>query len=57
MSDGVKDESERVFPSAFMRWLRPEYYSDTADRNTYQLDGPTLEYHLETITSRNQTHA
>ncbi len=48
---------ERVLPSAFMRRLRPEYYSDTADRTTYQLDAPTLEYHLETITARNQTHA
>jgi len=40
-----------------MRRLRPEYYSDTADRTTYQLDAPTLEYQLETITARNQTHA
>jgi len=40
-----------------MRRLRPEYYSDTADRTTYQLDAQTLEYHLETITARNQTHA
>jgi hypothetical protein len=39
-----------------MRQLRPEYYSDTADRTTYQLDAPTLEYHLDTITARNQTH-
>lgn len=38
-----------------MRRLRPEYYSDTADRTTYQLDAPTLEYHLQTITARNQT--
>jgi len=57
MSDRVRDEHERVSPSAFMRWLRPEYYSDTTDRTTYQLDAPTLEYHLETITARNQTHA
>jgi len=40
-----------------MRRLRPEYYSDTADRTTYQLDATTLEYQLETITARNQTHA
>jgi len=39
-----------------MRQLRPEYYSDTAERTAYQLDAPTLEYHLNTITSRNQTH-
>ena len=42
-------EREPVLPSAFMRRLRPEYYSDTADHTAYQLDAPTLEYHLETI--------
>jgi hypothetical protein len=52
----VSDKREKVVPSTFMRRLRPEYYSDTADRTTYQLDAPTLEYHLETITARNQTH-
>ena len=56
MSHRVKDERERIAPSTFMRQLRPEYYSDTADRTTYQLDAPTLEYHLDTITARNQTH-
>jgi hypothetical protein len=40
-----------------MRRLRPEFYSDTTDRTSYQLDAPTLEYHLETITARNQTQA
>ena len=39
-----------------MRKLRPEYYSDTEDRVKYILDAPNLEYHLESITSRNQTH-
>ncbi|NVE93178.1 tetratricopeptide repeat protein [Halomonas titanicae] len=39
-----------------MRELRPEYYSDTEDHTTYQLDSSTLEYHLNTITARNQTH-
>lgn len=57
MSDRGRDERDRVSPSAFMRRLRPEYYSDTADRTTYQLDAPTLEYQLETITARNQTHS
>lgn len=47
---------KRVSPSEFMRQLRPEYYSDTEDRTTYQLDSTTLEYHLDTITARNQTH-
>lgn len=57
MSDKLRDGRERLSPSVFMRRLRPDYYSDTADRTTYQLDAPTLEYHLETITARNQTHA
>lgn len=39
-----------------MRQLRPEYYSDSNVRSSYILDAGTLEYHLETITSRNQTH-
>ena len=39
-----------------MRALRPEYYSDTEDRIAYLLDTSTLEYHLDSITSRNQTH-
>lgn len=56
MSHRVRGKRERVAPSTFMRQLRPEYYSDTAERTTYQLDAPTLEYHLDTITARNQTH-
>lgn len=40
-----------------MRHLRPEYYSDTADRATYALDAKTLEYCLETITERKETEA
>lgn len=40
-----------------MRGLRPEYYSDTSDRTTYELDASTLEYYLDTVTARNQTHA
>jgi hypothetical protein len=43
-------------PSEFMRQLRPELYSDTSDRTAYLLDGATLEYSLDTITARNQTH-
>src|SRR5260221_4670485 len=47
---------EKLSPSGFMRNLRPEYYSDTEDRASYTLDGPNLEYHLDSITKRNQTH-
>ena len=43
-------------PSQFMRQLRPELYSDTEERTDYRLDAPMLEYHLETLTRRNQTH-
>lgn len=39
-----------------MRKLRPEYYSDTHETTTYLLDQSAFEYHLETITKRNQTH-
>jgi len=56
MPHGTKVSTEKLSPSAFMRQLRPELYSDTIDRTTYQLDAPTLGYHLETITARNQTH-
>lgn len=42
-------------PSEFMRKLRPEYYSDTANRNAIELERDELEYRLHTITSRNET--
>lgn len=48
--------TEKISPSQFMRELRPEYYSDTKDHIAYLLETPTLEYQLESITQRNQTH-
>ena len=54
MSEGEQEKG--VSPSEFMRQLRPELYSDTKGRTMYLLDATTLEYHLETITARNQTH-
>jgi hypothetical protein len=55
--EGVdRDRRPGVSPSKFMRELRPEYYSDTRERASYVLSASTLEYHLETITSRNETH-
>ena len=45
-----------ILPSELMRQLRPECYSDTRDHISYSLSASTLEYCLETITSRNQTH-
>ena len=52
MAGGTEVSTEKLSPSAFMRQLRPEFYSDTVDRTTYLLDAPTLGYHLETITAR-----
>ena len=61
MADGAPEQDEEtkhgILPSQFMRRLRPEYYSDTRDRTDYQLDASLLGYHLETLTSRNETHA
>ena len=48
--------NENLTPSAFMRQLRPENYSDTTERTSYLLDAAVFGHHLETITSRNQTH-
>jgi len=48
--------SPGISPSKFMRELRPEYYSDTRERASYVLNASTLEYHLDTITARNETH-
>lgn len=48
--------SARISPSAFMRELRPENYSDTTERRSISLTASMLEYHLHTLTSRNQTH-
>lgn len=45
-----------VMPSLFMRQLRPEYYSDSQDRTRIHLTSDRFDYHLETITSRNQTN-
>jgi hypothetical protein len=49
-------EPKQISPTAFMRALRPENYSDTEDQALYILDGPILDHHLDTITNRNQTH-
>ena len=43
-------------PSEFMRQLRPELYSDSAPRTSHRLKPEILSHHLDTITSRNQTH-
>ncbi len=55
-SDDKSASPRKIMPSAFMRLLRPEYYSDTKDHVSYVLDEATLDHRLETITSRNETH-
>jgi hypothetical protein len=54
--DAAASQRGRISPSEFMRARRPEYYSDTGDRTSYALDRPTFEYHLDSLTSRNETH-
>lgn len=49
-------KEQNMSPSSYMRSARPENYSDTVGRVSYDLDGPILDHHLDTITSRNQTH-
>ena len=51
-----QESSQKILPSQFMRELRPEYYSDTKDQVAYLLEQPVLEYHLDSITSRNETN-
>lgn len=45
-----------IKPSEFMRQLRPEYYSDSVKGAAVSLKADHFEYHLSTITARNQTH-
>lgn len=52
----AREQDSRLSPSHFMRKLRPEFYSDSADRVSYLLDAKMLEYCLESITSRNEMH-
>ena len=47
---------EKLSPSSLLRELRPEYYSDSSVGNDYELDQSMFEYHLETLTSRNEPH-
>jgi hypothetical protein len=56
MTKNEMSHMRKISPSQFMRELRPEYYSDTEDQVAYVLEKPTLEYYLESITQRNQTH-
>lgn len=53
---GDERERDRISPSQYMRARRPEHYSDTNDRAAYALDKATFEFHLNSLTSRNETH-
>ena len=51
------DENQaKLLPSDFMRNLHPDYFSDSSCETMYELDQVTLEYHLESLTHRNQMH-
>jgi len=39
-----------------MRELRPEYYSDTQDRKSYELEAAVFDHFLNSLTSRNEHH-
>lgn len=56
MNEDKRINQERISPSQFMRLSQPEYYSDTEkDQVDYVLDRAVFEYHLDTITVRNET--
>ena len=47
-------ETPRFSPREFMKARRPERFSDSVEEATPVLDRPLLEYHLDSLTSRNQ---
>jgi hypothetical protein len=49
----VKPNDQKT-PKQFLRERRPERFSDTQKANAEVLDRSTLEYHLSTLTNRNQ---
>lgn len=46
--------SDRFSPKEFLRSRRPERFSDSVRKEESVLNRSTLEYHLDTLTSRNQ---
>jgi hypothetical protein len=46
---------KNLTPSAYMRQLRPENYSDTTETTDYVLDRAVFDHHLEKITTLSQT--
>ena len=55
-NNAAVENRQGLSPSEFMRKLHPEYYSDSSGRTVYQIERETLEYHLDSITQRNETH-
>src|SRR2546425_11417400 len=49
-----RNSPQRFSPREYMRSRRPERFSDTVVFETPILDRAVLEYHLDTLTSRNQ---
>ena len=47
----------QLTPNEFLRALRPEKFSDSIVEDELILDRSQLEFHLETLTSRNQEAA
>ena len=50
------ENQTNLLPSDFMRNLHPDYFSDSSCETVYELDQVTLEYHLDSLTHRNQMH-
>lgn len=53
-SSPAPQPESRFSPRDFLRQRRPELFSDSAVETKLTLDRSTLEYHLDTLTSRNQ---
>src|SRR5438552_721600 len=45
---------KRLSPRQFLKARRPEKFSDSVAEEVPALDRPMLEYHLDTLTNRNQ---
>jgi hypothetical protein len=56
ISDALQHVTPGIRPSEYMRKARPELFSDSGGRSTYDLDRAVFDHHLDTLTSRNQHH-
>lgn len=53
----LHQEKDKLSPSEFMRARRPTLYSDSVFKDKKIFDQSTFEYHLDTLTSRNEERA